>query len=647
MSIYNILLLVVARSMLCSAEGNLCDLPNVENGKIAQYLYIFKKIYFPMEVNKKLSVSCSAGYTFKSGRQEGEITCTSEGWEPPTICFKKCIKPSLVNGFLLNAKESYKTLEMTQYSCLEGYTTTTGDTIEQIQCSSGEWSPPPGCHNRSDRCEVPPLDNGYYMITKTHFRIKENVQYQCNEGYYTARGSTAEWVECLHRGWSSLPGCTKSTCGKLEPVENGGFYPIKASYMDMDVVQFFCKENYSLKGSELIQCYSFGWDPEQPTCEERRNKCPPPPRVAHSILLMNASQHRIGDTVHYECDDNYKLIGSEQIHCENGHWTTPPSCVELKEKIKCDNPPQVDNGETVMTLEVYQSGDTVHYRCAEGYEIQGSNKIICKKGKWTETPKCSALSVSVEHCGTPPVISHAELIDAPLPRYISGSSVNYRCHSYHLMEGSQTVHCIRGMWSDQPKCLQPCTLITAQMKENNLEHSYDTNSTFLHGDMMEFKCMDGFDMLADSELKGLCQNGQILYPTCRKKDTVKICGNPPVVKHSVLTDSQQTYVPGSFVVYQCPEHHYLNGHSTIHCVNGQWESPPTCIEPCVLSKEEMDRSQVRLKWSLDSEYFLHGEFLDFLCKPGYENREFTAKFSLRSQCRNGQLSYPKCMQRNR
>ncbi|XP_075038719.1 coagulation factor XIII B chain-like isoform X2 [Mixophyes fleayi] len=598
-----------------------------------------------MKERKKLSVSCSIGYTFQSGKQEDQITCTSEGWVPPAICFKKCMKPSLINGIVHNAKESYKTLDTAQYSCLEGYTTTTGDTIEDIHCSSGEWSPQPGCHNISDRCEVPPLDNGHYTTTKKHFLVKENVQYQCNEGYYTASGSIADWAECLPRGWSSIPSCTKNSCGKLEPVKNGGFHPIKASYVDRDVVQFFCKENYSIKGSELIQCYSFGWDPEQPTCEERRNKCPPPPRVAHSILLTNTTKHRIGDSVHYECDLNYILIGSEQIQCENGHWTMPPTCVELKEKIKCDKPPQVDNGETVMALDVYHSGDIVHYKCADGYEILGSNKILCKKGKWTEPPKCS---VSTESCGTPPAISNAEFIEAPLATYISGAFVKYSCHSYHLMDGSSTVHCIRGIWSQQPKCLQPCTVIITEMKERNMElqQSFERNSKFLHGDMIEFKCMDGFDMSPYSELKGRCQNGQILYPTCRKQDTVKACGPPPVIKHGVLNASQQTYVSGSIVVYQCSAHHYLNGLSTIQCSNGQWESPPICIEPCVLSKEEMDRSHVRLKWSLDSEYLLHGDFVEFLCKPGYENYEFAVKFSLRSQCRYGQLSYPKCVRRN-
>ncbi|XP_018424491.1 PREDICTED: coagulation factor XIII B chain [Nanorana parkeri] len=556
--------------------GNLCDLPETENAVIAPYYYTFTNFYFPMKEGKTLSVACSAGHTFQSGTQEEKITCTPEGWDLPAICFKKCIQPSLVNGIVHNGKDYYKTSETAQYSCFEGFTTKSGQKTEEIQCSSGYWDPTPECHQLSDRCVAPPLDNGIYTTTKRNVPIKEIVQYQCNPGYYTASGSIADWAECRRQGWSSTPRCTKSSCGKLANVKNGGHHPVKALYADRDVVQFFCKENYSVKGSALIQCYSYGWDPEPPTCEERKNRCPPPPRPTHSILLNNSSLHRTGDNVHYECNDNYKLIGTEQIHCENGQWTTPPTCIELKEKIKCDKPPSTNNGTTLMEKEVYYSGDSVFYKCIDGYELQGSNKIICKKGKWTEPPKCKA---NIEDCGSPPKISQGELTDTALDRYTSGTSVEYRCHSYHLMEGSKTIYCTQGIWSRPPICLEPCTASVEQMRERNVElqWSFEINSKFLHGDMVEFKCVDGFDLSAHVELKGLCQNGHILYPSCSKKGTLKFCGRPPVVIHGIVNPSQQVYMTGSMVVYQCSEHYYLNGKSTVHCSNGDWDDPPICI----------------------------------------------------------------------
>ncbi|XP_073499017.1 coagulation factor XIII B chain-like [Phyllobates terribilis] len=646
MKLQNVLLLCSVFSASCSAEENNCDFPEIQNGKIAQYFYIFKKFYFPMKEGKKLSVSCSAGYAFQSGRQEDEIICTSEGWEPPAKCLKKCLRPSLPSGILHNAKEMYKAFDTIQYSCHEGFTTTSGHKIETINCTSGLWLPPPGCHQKTDSCEIPPLTNGYYSTTRRTIRVIETVQYQCNEGYYTPAGTNADWLECLPRGWSSTPSCIKMSCGRLEAVDNGGFYPVRPTYTEGDVVQFYCNEHYSVKGSELIQCYSFGWDPQPPICEDKRNKCPPPPRPAHSIMLSNPTLHRTGDEAYYDCDHNFMLIGSEQIHCENGHWTTPPSCVELKEKIKCDKPPEIENGNAILSLEGYHSGDALQYKCADGYEIQGPEEITCKKGKWPQPPKCI---VNNEYCQTAPVINKGDLTEAPLDSYENGSSVDYKCHSFHLMEGPKTVFCIRGTWSELPKCLEPCTLTVADIKERNLElqWSSDLHSKFLHGDMVEFQCMEGFELPMYTEVKGLCKNGQIQYPSCKKKESLKSCGPPPKVEHSADNFSQPMYESGSAIVYHCSEHHFLNGHSTIHCSDGHWGSPPTCIEPCVISTEEMDRSHVRLKWNFDSNFFLHGEIVDFLCKSGYENYEYKMAYALRSQCRFGKLTYPKCIPRQR
>ncbi|KAM8930646.1 coagulation factor XIII B chain [Pelodytes ibericus] len=638
-------LIYLACSLCFIADGNSCDLPNVENGKIAQYYYIFDKFYFPMKEGKKLSIVCTAGYTSQSGKQEESINCTSQGWDPAPICFKKCVKPSLINGVVFNTKESYKILEKARYSCSDGFITSSGNNTEEILCSSSGWSPEPGCHQVSDRCEVPPLDNGHYSSTKNVFQVKETLQYNCDEGHRTVSGGRADWVECLPRGWSAIPQCTKLSCEKLAPVENGDFHPTKESYVERDVVQFFCKKNYSVKGSELIQCYSFGWYPEPPTCEERRKRCPPPPRPAHTILLTESTRNLNGDIVRYECDHNHMLIGSEEVHCEKGHWTSPPNCVEMKEKIKCDKPPTTENGKAVIELETYYSGDVLHYQCVDGFGIEGSNTIICKLGKWPEPPKCT---VSNEYCQRPPPIKNGELTEAPTATYSTGSSVEYRCHSYHLMEGSKTVNCIRGVWSKVPTCLEPCTVNASQMRERSIEllWSFEVDSSFLHGDLVEFKCIKGFHKLPNSDLKGLCNKGQMQYPSCSKKDPLKACGYPPLVQNSTVNLAQKLYESGSSVVYSCIEYYFLKGSGTVRCSNGVWDSPPTCIEPCVLSKEEMDKNQIKLRWGSDNKgNFLHGEFVEFLCKEGYKNTQSAVLFSLRSQCSYGQLNYPKCVLR--
>ncbi|KAG6927961.1 coagulation factor XIII B chain, partial [Chelydra serpentina] len=114
---------------------------------------------------------------------------------------------------------------------------------------------------------VPDLHHGHYSTTLRILKLNETLMYECDEGYHTRGGNTTEKAVCRTYGWSLTPNCTKVTCSLLSEMEHGNFYPRKKSYEEGDVVQFLCQENYSLNGSDLIQCYDFGWYPEPSICE--------------------------------------------------------------------------------------------------------------------------------------------------------------------------------------------------------------------------------------------------------------------------------------------------------------------------------------------------------------------------------------------
>ncbi|XP_029474690.1 coagulation factor XIII B chain-like isoform X2 [Rhinatrema bivittatum] len=593
-----------------------------------------------MSKGKKLSLSCLAGTTTEAGNQDEEITCTESGWSPAAKCYKKCSKPFLDSGFFYNSKESYKIMETAQYRCITGFLTSNGTDEEEIQCLPEGWSPQPSCTRKSETCEAPELHYGHYSTTQTVFKLHEKLQYKCDNGYYTKRGSTSDEVHCLPHGWSSVPQCIKFTCSSLHDVKHGGFHPVKKNYEDGDVVQFFCKEHYSLTGSELIQCYYFGWSPEPPICEDRINKCPPPPQLPNANVLPDIRTYHNGDTAHIECEDNYEMKGSEAIRCDNGKWSDLPRCIEMKEKTKCGQPPHTEQGEALLESEIYYSGDTVRYRCQTGYNITGSNEITCKMGKWPSPPHCAA---STENCRPPPAILNGDVLDPLLTSYRPGSSVEYRCHNYHLMEGSKTVTCVEGKWSAQPMCLGPCTVDANEMGLNNikLKWSFEENLSFLHGDIIEFMCKEGYSLgssTGGTEVMVRCNRGQLKYPTCIMKGSKEKCGSPPTIKNGEIESQSVNYETGSSVGYRCSDYHFLQGSSIVHCLNGKWTTPPTCIEPCILSQEEMVNNKIELKWTYDNRlYFYHGDYIEFRCKFGYN-----VVSELRPQCNLGQLKYPKC-----
>ncbi|XP_078499949.1 coagulation factor XIII B chain-like [Lissotriton helveticus] len=624
-----------------TAEENMCEFPNIENGKIAQYYYNFIKFYFPMSEGKKLALSCTAGYTTAAGNQDETIACTQNGWSPAPKCFKKCSKPQLDNGFFKGSKESYKISEKAEYTCTPGYITQRGTAEEEVQCASEGWSPQPICYKKSEICEVPDLPNGHLLSDQKKFKVNEKLQYKCEEGYLTKRGSAAEEVVCLSYGWSTTPQCIKLTCSDLRTIEHGDFYPKKKSYVDGDVVKFSCGENYLLNGSELIQCYYFGWSPDPPHCEDIKHRCPPPPQIPHSIRLQYTKVYRSGDVFDLECDENYEMEGSSEIHCVNGAWTSAPSCVEIKEKKICNQPPSIENGEPLLESEMYYSGDILQYRCSDGYEMSGSQDIQCKRGKWQSPPTCIE---NTEQCRPPPSITNGDIVEPILTGYPTGSSVEYRCHNYHLMEGPSTVHCKQGVWSVPPVCMEPCKADADEMRSNSIEllWNYEANIHSLHGDIIEFACNEGF-VLAQGELKVQCVNGTLKYPHCIKTGIEESCGSPPAIQNGVIQSEATSYSTGSSVDYSCPEHHFLQGSRRIYCKNGQWTTPPACIEPCILSLEEIERNNLELRWSFDNrEFFFHGDYIEFRCKSGFYNAPLDGIYGVRVQCMFGQLKYPRC-----
>nr|XP_047922995.1 coagulation factor XIII B chain isoform X4 [Anser cygnoides] len=550
--------LVMMNSGKLFAEDKLCDLPHIENGKIAPYYYNFKSYYFPMRKEKKLSYSCVAGYTTETGTQDGRITCTAKGWSPVPQCYKKCKKPL--------------------------------------------------------------LENGFFYGTEMSFKIHEKLQYKCNLGYHTPNGGTEDTVQCQADGWSSQPSCTKNfeiTCYPLNGIEHGGFYPVKKIYEEGDVVHFFCEANYSFHEFDLIQCYYFGWYPDPPVCEDVRNKCPPPPLPPHAHVITVRRTYHNGDKVRIQCQSKFEIRGSEEIHCEKGKWTSPPICIGSINK-------QESEATSLKLDAAIRTSKTYH---SEEMKIQQS-------------------------CTPPPVIKNGVLLSPLLASYRNGSSVEYGCQLYHFLDGPSTVYCKQGNWTEQPTCLDPCILNVTAINSNNIELKWRQEELmFLHGDLIEFECKEGYDFpqtTLPSPGRTQCNHGRLKYPKCVVKAPMEKCDSPPSIANGALTLPPLTqYESGSSVQYSCYDYHFLQGSERIYCSAGQWTSPPVCIEPCTLSKNEMEKNNVLLEGFYENQvYFYHGDYVGFYCKQNHFGEESgTTLFQV--QCKRGQLAYPRCVERGK
>ncbi|NWX78668.1 F13B factor, partial [Alca torda] len=628
--------LVMVYSGKLFAEDKPCDLPRIENGEIAQYYYNFKSYYFPMRKAKKLSYSCMAGYTTETGTQDGRITCTAKGWSPVPQCYKKCNKPLLENGFFYGTETYFKIQEKLQYKCNPGYHTPSGGTEDTVQCRPEGWSSQASCTRKFESCQVPNLHHGSYFTARQELRVNETLLYKCDEGYRTAGGNTTEAAVCLAHGWSLTPNCTKITCSSLSAVAHGGFHPVKKVYEEGDVVHFFCEENYSVSEFDLIQCYYFGWHPDPPVCEDVKNKCPPPPLPPHAHIITLRRTHHNGDKVRIRCQSSFEIRGSEEIQCEKGKWTSPPICTGPMDKRESAAPPSLEEHAAVRTSSTYHDED------------MGSLILL---PVLTSNYLSPYLVLEMEqNCTSPPVIKNGGVLGPLLTSYKNGSSVEYGCQRYHSLDGPSTVYCKQGNWTEQPTCLEPCTLHVTEMNSNNIELKWRQEELiFLHGDLVEFECKQGYSFLqttGPSPGRTQCNHGRLNYPKCIMQVPTEKCGSPPSIANGALTlPPLSQYDSGSSVQYNCSDYHFLQGSERIYCSGGQWTSPPVCIEPCTLSKNEMEKNNVLLQGFYKSQVYLyHGDYVGFYCKENHFGAESgTTLFQV--QCKRGQLAYPRCVER--
>ncbi|XP_066049163.1 coagulation factor XIII B chain-like [Chamaea fasciata] len=145
-----------------------------------------------------------------------------------------------------------------------------------------------------------------------------------------------------------------------------------------------------------------------------------------------------------------------------------------------------------------------------------------------------------------------------------------------------------------------------------------------------------------------CDHGRLKYPKCIIQAAIEKCGSPPSVANGALTlPALPQYASGSSVQYICSDYHFLQGPERIYCSQGQWTLPPVCIEPCTLSKTEMEKNNVLLQaFYADQVYFYHGDYVGFYCKQNHTGAESgTTLFQV--QCKRGQLAYPRCVERGK
>ncbi|XP_067323699.1 complement factor H isoform X1 [Anolis sagrei] len=653
-----------------------CDVPILGNGSIEG-----KDQYANRDVVK---FSCKKGYS-RVGPDSSQ--CYYFGWSPqPPVCketVKSCQQPlSISNGTVVgDLLEEYQHGKKLFYECDIGFVMSGSNTVE---CVDGEWTSLPSCTEEVKFCRKPQqIKNGRTVGVDSNsdrYGHNETVKYECSPTYFLVGTNPAR---CLHGKWK-LPECRKQ-CKRPEGITFERRVSHLMYFNNNTVINYICGDH-----QHETKCVNGKWFPE-PECTEL---CPPPPQLPNAINITETRNYKNGEEVGFTCMEHFLLQGPPKISCEYGRWQTPPRCIDQR----CENPPSIDNGEVEnISQNKYLPGETVEYHCLEGFEISGPSFATCGNAIWQKLPACNE-----KMCGQPPLIDNASFTKKVKNRYQSGETVNYECHPGFAAEGPLILTCQRGEWSESSTCEdvtcgEPPLVANGDIVENRDSIVVNRDNIYLPGQELHYECHKDFEIsgrdtikcenqawskpptcedmscppppdILHGRLRGnrkpkyspnesvqyQCDNGYYISGSrivkCLKKEWSEApqcrvntgkCDRPPSIENGDITDLvKQEYKSGEYVTYKCQRYHNMDGNAVVRCQNGRWSDTPKCIEPCTASEEDMERNNIRLRWSWDEKiYSKDGDITEFTCKRGYPVVPLS---QFRVRCVNGTFEYPRC-----
>nr|XP_060630534.1 complement factor H-like isoform X2 [Anolis sagrei ordinatus] len=622
-----------------------------------------------------LHYKCKEGFQVSKTAVDGHIQCTENGWDSVPVCVAiECDVPILGNGNI-EGKEQFANGDVVKFSCKKGYSRVGPDSA---QCYYFGWSPlPPVCKETVKSCQQPPsISNGTVAgDLLDEYQHGEKLFYECDIGFVMSGSNT---VECVDGEWTSLPSCTEK-CKRPTDIKFGPSVSRSMYFDNNTVISYSC--GVSLHETK---CVNGKWFPE-PECTEL---CPPPPQLPNAINIIETRNYKNGEEVGFTCMKHFLLQGPPKIPCEYGRWQTPPRCIDQR----CENPPSIDNGEVeIISQNKYIPGQTVEYHCLEGFEISGSSFAICENAKWHHVPACKEKT-----CGQPPLIDYASFTKNVKNRYQSGETVNYECHPGFAAEGPLILTCQRGEWSEPSTC-EDITCGEPPVVANG-DIVVNRDNIYLPGQILHYQCQKDFETIGPNtircenqawsepptcedvrcppppdilhgRLQGnvkqkyspnesvmyQCDHGYVIFGshiiTCLKKQWSEApqcrvytgkCSRPPSIENGDIIDLlKQEYKSGESVTYKCQRFYAMEGTAVVSCQDGHWSEPPECKVPCTASEEDMERNNIRLKWSrAEKLYSQDGDITEFICRRGYSPVVPLSQFRVR--CVNGAFEYPLC-----
>uniref|UniRef100_A0A8C4MYG0 CUB and Sushi multiple domains 3 n=1 Tax=Equus asinus asinus TaxID=83772 RepID=A0A8C4MYG0_EQUAS len=537
------------------------------------------------QLNSVVRWACDRGFRLV-GKSSAVCRKSSYGyhaWDAPVPACQaiSCgIPKAPTNGGILTT--DYLVGTRVTYFCNDGYRLSSKELTTAVCQSDGTWSN----HNKTPRCVVVTcpsinsftLEHGRWRIVNgSHYEYKTKVVFSCDPGYH---GLGPASIECLPNGtWSwrnERPYCQIISCGELPTPPNGNKIGTQTSYGSTAI--FTCDSGFMLVGSAVRECLSSGlWSGSETRC--LAGHCGIPELIVNGQVIGENYGYR--DTVVYQCNPGFRLIGSSVRICQQDHnWSGQlPSCVP----VSCGHPGSPIYGRT--SGNGFNFNDVVTFSCNIGYLMQGPTKAQCQANRqWSHPPPVC----KVVNCSDPGIPANSKR-ESKIEHgnFTYGTVVFYDCNPGYFLFGSSVLICQpNGQW-DKP--LPECIMIDCG-HPGVPPNAVLSGEKYTFGSTVHYSCTGKRTLLGQPsrtcQLNGHWSGSQ---PHCsgttwKIKQSVQ-CGNPGTTANGKVFRIDGTTFSSS-VIYSCMEGYVLSGPSVRQCTaNGTWSGTlPNCTSNLMLRR---------------------------------------------------------------
>ncbi|XP_038844081.1 seizure protein 6-like [Salvelinus namaycush] len=178
----------------------------------------------------------------------------------------------------------------------------------------------------------------------------------------------------------------------------------------------------------------------------RNDTCSDLPEITNGWKSTSHPDLIHGTVVTYQCYPGYEVQGSEILMCQwDLTWSGDvPSCEKV---MTCPDPGNVEHSRRMVTGSRFMVGSTVQYVCNKGYSLSGSTLLTCYN-RDSANPKWSE---RLPKCNPEkyepcrnPGAPSTSLQSLEKAFYQAGETLSFSCRTGYELQGEPTIRCVPG-----------------------------------------------------------------------------------------------------------------------------------------------------------------------------------------------------------